>query len=453
MSGPSFVRVVGKLEAAGFELGLGGGLSGDAWFHCLCGAHAHGDRNPSLKVSHDGKQTLIHCFAGGAASTDEILSLARLDWPELFDDYQEPTYRRKVRPTARTAAALGLKPEADASPVLRALDTHRMLTTDPPPLEWLVDGVFARGHHTLFGGREKRGKSLVQLIFAVCMASGGGEVAGITVEPGRVLIIDAENGERMIWRRLRQVVLGEAFADNLTVHEARGFELRRDLGLVTELAGACRADLVLLDSFRALWSGNERDEGEVTEALQPVTDLAHDLDIAIGTTHHQQKSGDEYRGSSAIGACPDWIVRLDRMDDDPKKKSRRRLVNTEARIDMERDDRWIEVCAQGPDGPITLAAAEPYEPERHAPARDQVVAELRAWVCQVCQLYIGDGTVAHPGWSKAELADAIGRNHRSGTFRRALQHLADLGVIHRNGDERWYPSPTLFDSDLAEEDE
>ena len=91
--------------------------------------------------------------------------------------------------------------------LLRELDTRQMLTTVPPPLEWLVDGVFARGHHTLFGGREKRGKSLVQLVFAVCMASGGGEVAGITVKPGRVLIIDAENGERMIHRRLRMVGL------------------------------------------------------------------------------------------------------------------------------------------------------------------------------------------------------------------------------------------------------
>ena len=86
---------------------------------------------------------------------------------------------------------------------LRTLDTHALLTTSPPPVKWLADGIYAAGKLTLFGGREKGGKSLVQMLLATTMASGGGQVAGITVAPGRVLLVDAENGESELHRRLR----------------------------------------------------------------------------------------------------------------------------------------------------------------------------------------------------------------------------------------------------------
>jgi hypothetical protein len=322
-----------------------------------------------------------------------------------------------------------------ASP-LRKLDTHRMLSTEPPPLEWLADGIFARGHHTLFGGREKRGKSLVQMVLAVTMASGGGEVAGINIKAGRVLIIDAENGERMIWRRLRSVALAFDHADNLIVHEARGFDLRRHLHLVSKLAVEHHADLVLLDSFRALWGGNERDEGEVTEVFQPVTDLAHDLDIAISTTHHAQKSGEEYRGSSAIGAVPDWIVRLDRLETDPLCKTRRRLVNTEARIDAQRDPWWFEINAQSPDGPVSLTAAEPYEAGYEAPVRDGIEAALRAAVerrCTGASAYVGEDTSTPPSWTLADLARAAGKGPKDRMVRQAVDNLVNAGILRRGG--------------------
>ena len=347
--------------------------------------------------------------------------------------------------TGHARASLYPPPEpARSSSPLRQLDTLRMLMTDPQPLEWLVDGIFARGHHTLFGGREKRGKSLVQMVFAVTMASGGGTVAGIAVKPGRVLIIDAENGERMIHRRLRSVMLNPSHADNLIVHEARGFDLLRDLGLVDELVRQHNSDLVLLDSFRALWTGNERDEAEVTEALQPVTNLAHDLDVAVGLTHHQQKGGDEYRGSSAVGACPDWIVRLDRIEGDPRGKTRRRLANTESRVDRERDDRWLEISSQSEDGPITLVEADPYEYEPETPVQNGIEVQLRALVkagCTSVTAYVGEDT-STPSWTLASLARAVGRDSKDRMVRKALDALVTDGVLQRGDDRRYRPVPT-----------
>ena len=98
----------------------------------------------------------------------------------------------------------GSDPTPGASSKLRLLNTLDLVTREPEPLDWLAEGVWARGKLTMFGGREKRGKSLVQLALIVCMVSGGGEVAGIKVKSGRVLLVDAENGEREIHRRPRR---------------------------------------------------------------------------------------------------------------------------------------------------------------------------------------------------------------------------------------------------------
>ena len=358
--------------------------------------------------------------------------------------------------------------------VLRVLDTHKLVTTTPPPLDWLADGVWCRGKLTLFGGREKRGKSLVQLALAVCMASGGGEVGGITVSGGRVLLIDAENGEREIHRRLRAMGLGAEHAANLTVAEAHGFELRKHLDQVAALAERHGADLVLLDSYRSLWRGDERDEAEVAAALDPLRQLAHDTEVAISLVHHAQKGGEEYRGSSAIGACIEWAVMLDREREDTDK-TRRRLANPLARFAPERPDRWLQITSGGDDGPVGLASASPFVREHEAPVRGEIEAELVAYIegCQGVGPYIGPdpltppgnigdlegcqgvdpriarGTLTPPSWTSGDLARAIGRDRRASSFRRALQHVADLGVIHRNAAERWERSETLLDDEGA----
>ena len=330
--------------------------------------------------------------------------------------------------------------------VLRVLDTLALVTTEPPPLHWLAEGVFCRGKLTMFGGREKRGKSLVQLALAVCMASGGGDVGGIKVKAGRVLLVDAENGEREIHRRLRAMGLAPGYASNFVVAEARGFELREHLDDVAALAQKYRVDLVMLDSFRSLWRGDERDEAEVAAALDPLRELAHESDTAHSLVHHAQKAGDEYRGSSAIGACVDWCVMLDRDREDPDK-TRRRLTNPLARFAPERPDRWLKVCSEGDDGPVSLETAEPFVREHEAPVRDEIEAQLRAIIKRGTRgtSPIEGGTTTTPSWSVAEFGQAVGRGRDDKTLRRAVERLAALGEIHRNGDGRWQRSETLLD--------
>jgi len=157
---------------------------------------------------------------------------------------------------------------------LRELDTLALLMGTPSPLAWVAEGVDAEGALTMMGGREKSGKSLLEFGISSCAASGGGSLAGIAIAPAKTLIIDAENGEREIHRRLHAIGLDPVFAKMLVIVEVRGFELREDLDRVVDLIDRHRPDRVVMDSFRSLWRGDEHDNAEVAEALDPVRALS-----------------------------------------------------------------------------------------------------------------------------------------------------------------------------------
>ena len=139
-----------------------------------------------------------------------------------------------------------------------------------------------------------------------------------------------------------------------------GSDLREDLAEVVALIGRHAPDLVLLDSFRSLWRGDERDEAQVSAALDPLRELAHDRDIAIGLTHHAKKGdAEEYRGSTAIGAAVEWVAMLSRVKGD-ENKGRRKLSTPLCRMAKEREDRWVEILSESDEGPVSLTEAEPY---------------------------------------------------------------------------------------------
>ena len=89
-----------------------------------------------------------------------------------------------------------------------------MLTGEPEPVDWLIDAVVARGTLTLLAGREKEGKSLLSLAFAARAVVGGGTLAGIDVASASVVIVDAENGQREVHRRLRSLQIARHDEDS-----------------------------------------------------------------------------------------------------------------------------------------------------------------------------------------------------------------------------------------------
>jgi predicted ATP-dependent serine protease len=196
---------------------------------------------------------------------------------------------------------------------------------------------------------------------------------GLDCQPGRVLYIDAENGEREAHRRVRGLCVKSG---TLVYVEAQGFNLATDIKLLEELVEEHKPSALILDSLRSLAPGlDENDSKQAEAAVRPVSRLAQKHELPVMLLHHAGKGGHEYRGSTAIGAAVELGYTLSRHEDDPEKRTRRKLVCWKSRPAPEAETRWISMGSH--DGRITLAEAEPFVVERERPRDDHVDGVLK----------------------------------------------------------------------------
>ncbi|HEX4035183.1 MAG TPA: AAA family ATPase [Solirubrobacteraceae bacterium] len=302
-----------------------------------------------------------------------------------------------------------------------------MLRTEPEPVRWVIDGIAARGTLAMLAGRAKEGKSLLAVALAARGVSGGGDLAGIGVSPLRVLVVDAENGGPELHRRVRALGLREEHAGGFEVYEALGHDLRNDLGELETVLIEHRPDLLILDSWRSLWGGDENDPREVATCLDPIRNLTREHDTATILIHHSRRDGSGYRGSGAIAACVENVVELSRSDEDTDRR-RRVLRNPACRYDQEADDRWLRIEADRERGILSLATAEAFTP---APPPTKV-----GYAGALIEEMLPRDHAWHPAKPILEAGEADGFPIR--TMQRAARQ---LGVeLSRNG----YPSVSVW---------
>jgi hypothetical protein len=224
-------------------------------------------------------------------------------------------------PTGNTAPHNETVSEAMLTPKLRRLDVARMVTEPPPEICWRVDNVAADGALTMLFAEPGEGKSLLAGTFGAAVATGE-SIAGIATTRGKVLYIDAENGEWEIHRRVHALGLSP---EGIEIFEAgQTFDLRSDWREVERLVDEHGADLLVLDSLRSLAPElEENDSGDAEAALGPIRQLAHTRGLAVILIHHTKKYGSTYRGNSAILAAVDIAYLLDRVDGDPEPQRAR----------------------------------------------------------------------------------------------------------------------------------
>ncbi|MGI9091205.1 MAG: AAA family ATPase [Gemmatimonadaceae bacterium] len=262
-------------------------------------------------------------------------------------------------------------PSPPRRPTLRLLDVDLMLTTEPEPVPWLAEPLLARGAVTMLAGREGQGKSMLALALAAALGHGA-TIAGIACETGQVLVVDAENGEREVHRRVRGLGVKPG---TLAYVEAEGFNLVKEYEQVDTLAVEHRPDLLVLDSLRSLAPAlDENDSAQAEQVLAPLRALARRHNCAVLLLAHAGKAGHEYRGSTALGAGIEFGFTLAREDLDPEKRTRRKLTCWKSRWAPEPETRWITLEARG--GCVLIGEAEPYAGADAGPSQGERRAEL-----------------------------------------------------------------------------
>lgn len=197
--------------------------------------------------------------------------------------------------------------EPDDAPILHThahkLDTRLLVDTDPDPIDWVWEGFLAPGTLSMLHGEGGLGKSWLAMKIAEQMLNTGGQLFAKEVRPGGVLILDGENAETQIHSRIHYTTISadSDLAYYMVNDPILGLEELTEQYL-EYLINTHNPRLIIVDSQRALYAGDEKEQGEAGRMLRRFARWIEKYTAAFLFIHHDNRGGD-YSGSSDINAA------------------------------------------------------------------------------------------------------------------------------------------------------
>ena len=207
-----------------------------------------------------------------------------------------------ITETARTALDNATNSRTTA-PLGTTIDLFLAADTNDEP-NWLSPGFLERQDRIIVTAGEGAGKSTLLRQWAVQLAAG---VHPFTLEPQtpvRVVLLDLENSERQIRRKIRPLV-HQAHGlnpDNLIIAaRPEGLELNQptDRAWLDTLLDQTRPDILIGGPIYKMAGGNPNDEVDAKPAAMALDRMRVKYDIALVLEAHQKKSPDGKPSSRA----------------------------------------------------------------------------------------------------------------------------------------------------------
>lgn len=228
---------------------------------------------------------------------------------------------------------------------MKNLHAEFMIQCEPTPVDWVVEGIAARGSVSVLYGEPGIGKSYLALAFAGALASGS-KVAGIPCKQSGAILVDAENSEEELTRRM--LGLGSfngqcgSFFQVYSPEPGTSIDNPGNLGAIGNAIVDQHASLVVLDSLSALWPyGDENDRVAVTALFTELNMIARHYNAAVLVLHHTNREG-QFRGSGAMKAMSDVFIEMGRWRKD-LQPNRRYLQWKKCRVGSEPERQWFRM--------------------------------------------------------------------------------------------------------------
>ncbi len=214
-------------------------------------------------------------------------------------------------PSKNTSAAVM---PATTDPIIRRFDQiPDIMTMKIPAIEYLVDGLIARGTITLWTGSDGTAKTFLVQSMSIAVATGG-KFLGRHCQIAPVLYLDYENPSFAVRERL-DVMAGGPVA-GLKVWGTWLEQQPPQLGneLLLSIAKETKP-LIIIDPFRYAHGAEENDSTEMMAVMQMLRYCAA-AGGAVVILHHPAKTeGSTGRGSSAIKGAAD-VAFLQELSDE-----------------------------------------------------------------------------------------------------------------------------------------
>ena len=220
-------------------------------------------------------------------------------------------------------------PQSHVLDITASIEIVSLDQIEMEPIDWLIRNWLPLGKLVLLAGQAGTGKTQLAISFAAKLSAGLTLVDGSQHPPSNVLIWTGEDdASTVIVPRFKA-----AMADMSRVHMIQGvieadgkrrpFDFAIDLPELNKRAAEIgEVVLIIIDPIVSVVAGDSNKSSDVRAGLQPIVDLAQELNCAIiGITHYRKGSGspnvsDDVLGSQAYIAVPRVAWGTKRRDSD-----------------------------------------------------------------------------------------------------------------------------------------
>lgn len=320
----------------------------------------------------------------------------------------------------------------------------------PTPISWLWRDWLALGKLHLLAGAPGQGKTTIAIAFAATVTSGGRWPDGSRCAPGNVLIWSGEDDPADTLLPRLMAAGGDRkrvfFVDGTRINgELQSFDPARDMQALqaqAELIGDVR--LIIVDPIVSAVTGDSHKNTETRRALQPLVDLAGNMNAAlVGITHFSKggQGGDPSQrvlGSVAFTAVARVVLVAAKVKSEDGSEDRRILARSKSNIGP--DDGGYEYQLEQSEplpgihasyvtwgasvaGSARELLSDPNEPDDGKTAVDSAAGFLREVLkdgLTPCKTIQAEGKDAGISWA---------------SIRRAAE---SIFVIKKKGAEGWY---------------
>jgi hypothetical protein len=270
-------------------------------------------------TTNDNLLATYHLARWLAGGTNDDWQLAAGTWPDLPADRDAARDWLEDHPELLDAVAR-TNPEdpPPTDPPLQRylLSADQLLTTDWPEPIWAIPDLLPAGL-TILAGKAKAGKSWLALQLAQSVATGGVALER-KVKEGPILYLALEDPPRRLAERMRKQRWPTGTdADFMTIGDfaERVGDLRNGGGVTLAQQIERRGyRFVVLDTLSRSVQGDQSDVEEMTMALSPVQEAAHEHNCAVTMIDHHRKGFGtnpdaitDILGSTAKGAMADCV--------------------------------------------------------------------------------------------------------------------------------------------------
>jgi DNA-binding HxlR family transcriptional regulator len=209
------------------------------------------------------------------------------------------------------------------------------LSKPDTPIPWLVDGLLVEGERCIVFGEPGSQKSWLLLDMAICIASGEDWLGHFKVPTARqVLYVDEEQSERVLNKRLKQLVHGRTNPSpsaplKTLSHDGLRFTKGGAERLLAKLSVAgFDPDVVMVEALARVLDGNEN-EIEAVSAFWRHLEPLRKAGKTVIISHHMRKPNpmgsnaprDRLRGSTDLLAGTDSAFAVEATREDGKVRS------------------------------------------------------------------------------------------------------------------------------------